>query len=369
MRKRFVSLLLSAAVMLSAFSIPAFAADPDTTENTGAVTVTLPGSEELAAAAEAAKAANQTGSKAEATDTVAETDKTTDVADDEEVSESITYVALGDSIVAGVGLTETTQAAYGASLVGYDASANFKGYPDNCYVALVADKLGLDRDHALNYGLPGLMTGDLLDLLREGKMPQMNMLSGCEYNYPELRESVAKADVISIQLGSNDALVPCIVALGNATNWKSEGLASVALSGVLRTLNADSWSMLRRSLKELNLTTEETNATWKLLTSGMGTICDDAYTSASENLRLIIEEIRKLNPDAQIILLSYTNPVPLLPSWTRFFNNMNSYSENLAKVYGLTYVKIPHTKTALDGHPSVSGHRYIANKIVRATDK
>jgi uncharacterized protein YecA (UPF0149 family) len=66
-------------------------------------------------------------------------------------------------------------------------------------------------------------------MIRYGKMPQMNMASGCEYNYPEFQDYIRKADVVSVQIGSNDAFVPCIVALGNATNWKSEKLAAQGL--------------------------------------------------------------------------------------------------------------------------------------------
>ena len=40
---------------------------------------------------------------------------------------------------------------------------------------------------------------------------------------------IRRADVISVQVGSNDALVPALVALGNATNWKSEQLVACLL--------------------------------------------------------------------------------------------------------------------------------------------
>ncbi len=68
-------------------------------------------------------------------------------------------------------------------------------------------------------------------MIRDGKMPQMNMESGCYYVYPEFQDYIRKADVISIQIGSNDAFVPCVAGLWNATNHKSDALASIILSG------------------------------------------------------------------------------------------------------------------------------------------
>ena len=35
-------------------------------------------------------------------------------------------------------------------------------------MARVADALGLDRDHAVNYGMPAAMSSNILDLVRTG---------------------------------------------------------------------------------------------------------------------------------------------------------------------------------------------------------
>ena len=52
-------------------------------------------------------------------------------------------------------------------------------------------------------------------------------------------------------------------------------------------------------------------------------------------------ELRALNPDAQIILLGYTNPVPLLPEWTQLFRRLNALSKSLAaQNENVTYVPI-----------------------------
>ena len=88
------------------------------------------------------------------------------------------------------------------------------------------------------------------------------------------------------------------------------------------------------------------------------------------NMPQVVAELRALNPEAQIILVGYTNPVPLLPEWTQLFRQLNALGKSLAaQNENVTYVPIPFTPTATDAHPTVSGHRYIAKQILRAVKK
>lgn len=280
-----------------------------------------------------------------------------------EPEQQITYVALGDSITAGVGLSDLQ---YNVAQIGFDLKPNFEGYSSRCYTALVGKGLGLDRQHAINLGLPGLMSADLLDMVRNGRMPQMNQASGSYYVYPEYQDYLRNADVISIQIGSNDALVPCIVGLGEATNWKSEQLAGLMVSGALRDFNFQKLGLFFEALNRMTLTFDESRATNRLLFRGMDEICDQAYTNVTNSLPQIVAGIRALNPDAKIVLLGYTNPVPLLPAWNRYFGRLNRFAKDLAAQEGLIYVDIPRTQTAADGHPTVKGHKYIAQQILNA---
>ena len=206
----------------------------------------------------------------------------------------------------------------------------------------------------------------IAELVKTGKMSEMNTLSGCQYDYPEILEYLKEADIISIQMGSNDAFVPTVVAIGNATNWKSEDLASIVLSGNLRSKDPETRAAFQASMKKLKLTKSETDAVWNLVTSGMNKICTDAYPVSTANIRSVVETVRALNPDAQILLIGATNPVPLLPSWSNYFNKLNKFQKQLAEVYDIDYVAVPYAQTELDGHPTVSGHKYIAKKIVKA---
>ena len=161
------------------------------------------------------------------------------------------------------------------------------------------------------------------------------------------------------------------MALGNATNWKSEQLVATMVSGVLREPSFENLQRLNSDLSRLRLTREERKATTQLLLGG-GTdaICEQAYQDAAVNMPQVVAQLRALNPDAQIILVGYTNPVPLLPEWTQLFRRLNALGKSLAaQNENVTYVPIPFAMTATDAHPTMSGHKYIANRILRAVKK
>lgn len=372
MNKKLISLLLSAALAFSMLTVPAFAAEGDEADaaldETNEVVVTLGDTVTASTVPDADKAATSKSDVAP----IADTNPTKPVVDGTEETAStekkqITYVALGDSIVAGVGLADVQYNNDSTTLYSVDMSPNFKGYSPDCYVGKVATMLGLDRDHAINLGLPALTAPDLVDMVRDGQMPKMNMESGCWYKYPEFKDYISKADVVSIQIGSNDAFVPCIVALGNATNWKSETLAATVLAGNLRA-SGNPTSALIQGIKDMHLTKDEKNATWNLLTSEMSKICDRIYPQTTSALISVVQEIRKLNPDCQILLMGYTDPVPFIPCWHNYFKKLNKFEKQLAETYDLTYVAIPKAKTDLDVHPTISGHEYIAKKIVNSIE-
>lgn len=332
--KKFASFLAAAAALVL-LAMPAFAADEQ---------AELP-------AAEAAEVQQEQAAAPADAQTAGEPEQ------------QLTYVALGDSITSGVGLADMK---YNIAQIGYDLRPNFEGYSSQCYTALVGKGLGLDRQHAINLGLPSLMSPDMVDMVQSSAMPKMNQASGSYYVYPEYQEYLRKADIISIQIGSNDALVPCIVGLGEATNWKSEQLAGLMVSGALRDFNFQKLGLFLEALNRMTLTFDESRATNRLLFRGMDEICDQAYTNVTNSLPQIVASIRALNPDAKIVLLGYTNPVPLLPAWNRYFSKLNRFAKDLAAQEGLIYVGIPRTQTAADGHPTVKGHKYIAQQILNA---
>ena len=94
------------------------------------------------------------------------------------------YIALGDSIVAGIGLPGAVYQRNGRY---YDVSGNYQGYSKDCYVARVADSLGLSRAQTANYGMPALMSSDLLELVRTGSCQSASI----NFVLPNLRQELS----------------------------------------------------------------------------------------------------------------------------------------------------------------------------------
>lgn len=270
-----------------------------------------------------------------------------------------TYVALGDSITTGVGLKDTH---FSSTAKSYDVQENYHDYSKDCYVARVADALGLDRDHAVNYGMPAAMSSNILDLVKTGSTAS----GSAYYDLPTLRQELADADLITLLIGSNDTVLQLMGAMGRATNGKATKLLIPLLTGTMRELNLQT---LRKGLENLDLTPEELKAALKLLDSGMEEICDQTRDQTVANVEQILQELRALNPDAQIILVGYYNPLPFLPTYGRHFRLLNRSVKALAQQYGADYVSIPYTSIANDGHPTVCGHKYIARQILKAVRK
>ena len=155
---RFAAWLCSAAALVL-LAVPAFAQQPDALPPEAAPAAQVQPAEEAPAEQAAQPAPDAEAPAEEAAQPAGEAT----AADPQR-----TYVALGDSIVSGVGLPDFK---YTEAAIGIDAAANFEGYPEQCYVSLVGKGLGLDRQHAINLGLPGLTTGDLVDMLHTGAMP------------------------------------------------------------------------------------------------------------------------------------------------------------------------------------------------------
>ena len=150
MKKRILSLLLAAAMALAMAPLSAFAAEPEA----GAQVI---GGADGPTSILVSDQGGQAGTPAVVQDEIMLIQETPaeDAAEGPDQDHQLTYIALGDSIAAGVGLDGFN---FTPAEIFYDISPNFKGYPDSCYVSYVAEMLGLGRDHALGLGLPALMT-------------------------------------------------------------------------------------------------------------------------------------------------------------------------------------------------------------------
>ena len=96
-------------------------------------------------------------------------------------------------------------------------------------------------------------------------------------------------------------------------------------------MNWDTFVQMAQQLFGLRLTLKETGDLFYALTTGAGQVCNTAYDNVETYLPQIIEAIRAQNPDVQILLLGCYNPVPLLWTWSNFFNRYNRFVRSLAE--------------------------------------
>ena len=273
------------------------------------------------------------------------------------------YIALGDSIVAGIGLPGAVYQRNGRY---YDVSGNYQGYSKDCYVARVADSLGLSRAQTANYGMPALMSSDLLELVRTGSCQSASI----NFSLPDLREELKHAQVITVEIGANDVLVPIMYGIASAMGGPQvfEALLPM-LEGDFRQMDASSFAALRENLDSLNITAQQRKALLQLLSSGIADIC----TQSQAYLEALLQELKALNPDAQIVLVGYYNPVPLLPApanpFVKHFRTLNRSVQKLAQQYDVAFASAAYTLVANDAHPTACGHKYLARQILKALEK
>ena len=251
------------------------------------------------------------------------------------------YIALGDSIVAGIGLPDAVYQRNGRY---YDVSGNYQGYSKDCYVARVADSLGLSRAQTANYGMPALMSSDLLELVRTGSCQSASI----NFVLPNLRQELKHAEIITVEIGANDVLVPIMYGVAAAMGGPQvfEALLPM-LEGDFRQMDASSFAALRENLDSLNITAQQRKA--------------------------LLQELKALNPNAQIVLVGYYNPLPLLPApanpFVKHFRTLSRSVQKLAQQYDAAFAPATYTVVANDAHPTVCGHKYLARQILKALEK
>lgn len=277
------------------------------------------------------------------------------------------YIALGDSIVAGIGLPGAVYQRNGRY---YDVSGNYQGYSKDCYVARVADSLGLSRAQTANYGMPALMSSDLLELVRTGSCQSASI----NFVLPNLRQELKHAEIITVEIGANDVLVPIMYGVAAAMGGPQvfEALLPM-LEGDFRQMDASSFAALRENLDSLNITAQQRKALLQLLSSGVADICAQSQATTLANIEALLQELKALNPNAQIVLVGYYNPLPLLPAlanpFVKHFRTLSRSVQKLAQQYDAAFAPATYTVVANDAHPTVCGHKYLARQILKALEK
>lgn len=214
------------------------------------------------------------------------------------------------------------------------------------------------------------MSGDLLELVRTGSCQSASI----NFSLPDLRQELKHAQVITVEIGANDVLVPIMYGIASAMGGPQvfEALLPM-LEGDFRQMDASSFAALRENLDSLNITAQQRKALLQLLSSGVADICAQSQASTLANLEALLQELKALNPNAQIVLVGYYNPVPLLPApanpFVKHFRTLNRSVQKLAQQYDVAFASAAYTLVANDAHPTACGHKYLARQILKALEK
>lgn len=285
------------------------------------------------------------------------------------------YVALGDSIPAGYG-------PYNTEILGYQRV-------DVSYPAILADTLGSEleplaysafRTQEMRYMLEDDYAGD------EYMFKLNNLSDDPEYLAAMKRETqkqVAEADLITLQLGSNDIMTHALLEMKDLLPQSAQTEADEMIEN--SCCLAEAFSKIYELADTLGLVGDLVNAAVTGMYYG--------YTEYLKNIPLIVEDIYALNPDVTLVMVGMYNPVPhmkltnvsvleigrVADVLSLLINTYLSKTCKYADDY--IFVDIPNVETFpvppfltpefMDDvitcvHPTIDSHKYIAQQILKA---
>ena len=369
MKKKLIALLAAVAMV---FSLAACGSTPDSVGTIGTVDITS-GLYLLAQYDAYQKAADLAASEQDATDVKAFLKQTITVdADSGETATVSGYVSQKTmENLETYAAIETRFEELGGQLTAEEeaqadsyASQLMEQYGDT----YKANGIGLNTVQRFERIL--IKSSDLLELVRTGSCQSASI----NFVLPNLRQELKHAEIITVEIGANDVLVPIMYGVAAAMGGPQvfEALLPM-LEGDFRQMDASSFAALRENLDSLNITAQQRKALLQLLSSGIAEICTQSQASTLANLEALLQELKALNPNAQIVLVGYYNPLPLLPAlanpFVKHFRTLSRSVQKLAQQYDAAFAPATYTVVANDAHPTVCGHKYLARQILKALEK
>ena len=297
-----------------------------------------------------------------------------------------TYVALGDSIATGLNdHTGTNQDAYGSW--------------ENGYTVKLAEKLGLldDADSYVpagyreqyytspsdsgfrSWAFPAMRTREILNQVDADYVYEKDRFANYWLDNGELNErlgdvgamiraDVADADLITLNIGSNDVLLSQL----RITAWEIEDELGVGSSAIVDLMKSKLGFGDAPTLPE---GTDENAIVTKFIPKFLANIAK-GYGEFLKNIPAILSSLREQNPDAQIVVIGIFNPLHYTLSLTDgklpvslgemldgVMLPMNAALARDAAKYSCTYVDV--TDVPVDGsmHPTNEGYADMAERI------
>lgn len=283
-----------------------------------------------------------------------------------------TYSVVGDSIAAGF------------LLPGYKFGGKNKAAWNlikNSYPWHIAKGIGAGKVYQMSHGgyrtsdvrliLDDNYRGDFINGRRLPSQPHTWVIDekAMQKLRKEFRSNIARSDLITVNLGSNDS-IQAFSVLSELSKKNVSILQAQAQMGL------DPLTNLGETLANVIQLTSN-----NIMMSRLAKLEADAFLNFSSNFDAIIREIRTLNPHAKIVVLGIYNPMGDNPSGALcrpivdFFNNYMSKGSTERDEY--TFVDLPGIETnasigdydanpemKLDAHPTLRGHRQIANRVL-----
>ena len=308
-----------------------------------------------------------------------------------------TYTSFGDSVAAAV-----STSAYKKAHATKEAKTNYFIRVPGSYVDRVGKAVNAKKVYPL--AQPGMRTTELRMLLSNtfrGDAHEEYVAKalvgytnpGKKYEgddpigeYLKLRKqyqkAVKEADLITLGLGFNDVWFALLAAV---TEYSEYGFVS-DMPELSLFKEADKLGSLGAALKQAE---DLLNTLLKLgpLAPGIIEAGFEAKARYFVNYRAIVEQIYSLNPDVTLVAVGYfealipqsfdpTNIRDYLAIFQPSFEAMNLYTSIRPTPYGkYIYVDTHGTETILgssdtwDPHPTMKGHKYMAQKIIEALPK
>ncbi len=288
-----------------------------------------------------------------------------------------TYVVLGDSIAAGYMLPGYK----------YGGKKNAAWHvQEGSYPWHIAKAVGAKKTYQMAHG--GYRTSDLRLLLDDSyrgdfingrRLPSVK--GSYELDQPALtklkkdfRANISKADLITLNIGSNDATQAFAVLYELTEN-------NLTIMQAQAQMGLDPLTNLGTTLENAAKLTENT-----VMMTRLAALEAEALTGFFSNFDAIVKAIRTLNPHAKLVVMGIYNPVEVMSVAnvqfgqlvTPFFEYFNGYMRSGSSFSNqYTYVDMRNIETyigigqfdanpdlLMDAHPNLKGHRQMADQVL-----
>lgn len=298
------------------------------------------------------------------------------------------YVALGDSIATGLNDNNgTNEDAYGSWEVGYTTLlAGRLGLLDGAesYVPEGYDMPYYTSPNASGFhswAFPAMRTREILHQVDASYNYEMDDFAYLWLDNGELNErlgdvgamiraDVAKADLITLNIGSNDVLLSQLRITAWELDDPDNGLTSNMIVDLMKSkLGFGDAPTLPEGVDENALVA-------KFIPRFLANVMK-GYNEFLGNMPKIIKALRAQNPTAQIVILGIFNPLHYSLSLTDgklpvslgemldgVMTPMNAALAADCALYGCTYVDVVDVRTDSSMHPDNGGYQEIADRIV-----